>query len=52
MKALTEQKDKKGQNNARSLIDARGLGNPPVFKGEENQFMEWLRKTEGFAVAT
>lgn len=35
----------------RSLIDIKGLGKPPVFRGDASKFNEWLRKTEAFLVA-
>jgi len=34
-----------------SLIDVKGLGKPPVFKGDGPRFNEWLRKTTGLVVA-
>ena len=34
-----------------SLVDIKGLGKPPMFKGESSKFTEWLRKTTGFLIA-
>ena len=35
----------------RSLIDVKGLGKPPIFKGDGPRFNEWLRKATGFVIA-
>ena len=34
-----------------SLVDIKGFGKPPIFKGECSKFTKWLRKTRGFLIA-
>ena len=34
-----------------SLVDIKGLGKPPKFKGESARVTDWLRKTTGFLIA-
>ena len=38
-------------NEGQCLVDNKGPGKPPMFKGESSKFTEWRRKTSGFLVA-
>ena len=37
-------------NERQSLVDIKGLGKHPMFKGECARFTEWPRKTTGFLI--
>ena len=38
-------------NERQSLVDVKGVGKPPMFKGASARFTERLRKTTGFLIA-
>ena len=41
----------KANRATRQLTDPRGLGKPPNFAGDENQFAMWCRKTENYVLS-
>ena len=49
--ATARQDMSSGDRRVKSLIDIKGLGKPTTFKNDEQRFIEWLRKTTGFASA-
>ena len=39
------------RNNARQLIDPKGLGKPPSFRGHEADFQMWVKKTGNYILS-
>ena len=38
-------------NERQSLVNIKGLGELPTFKGDSEKFTEWIRKTTGLLIA-
>ena len=41
-----------GKQSQTSMVDARGVGKPPTFKGEENKYVEWMAKLDAYIRVT
>ena len=37
-----------GQKTTGNMVDSRGIGKPPVFKGEESKYVEWMAKLDSY----
>ena len=49
--AALEKNTNKGSSSSRSLVDIRGMGKPPVFKGTEEDWPEWAGKFANYLSA-
>ena len=41
-----------GQRTGSNMVDARGVGKPPSFKGEESKYVEWMAKLDSYIRVT
>ena len=48
VRALNNLATAQGKKDTSSLIDVKGLGRPKEFSGKDEDFQQWLNKTEAF----